>query len=82
MLRTIIAFMERHRSSSRKIRHIDRNRLECRFEKLECRNLLAIDWTNRGTIGDDSDNFEGVYRAANALIAREIVDRAIHDWKQ
>jgi hypothetical protein len=53
----------------------------CRFESLESRTLLAIDWVNRGTLGNDSDDFEEFYGATNAAIARTIVDEAILDWE-
>ncbi len=52
-------------------------------ESLETRSLLAIIlWTDRGDNGGaDTDNFVANYGAANAPIARAIVDRAIDDWE-
>ncbi|MFT3883695.1 MAG: hypothetical protein QM703_29210 [Gemmatales bacterium] len=42
----------------------------------------TITWTNRGVNnGADSDNFTATYGAANAALARAIVDRAIQDWQ-
>ena len=51
-----------------------------RFEELECRRLLAIDWINRGTIGNDQDNFQNLYGLQDAIVARQIIDRAVSDW--
>src|SRR5687768_1044155 len=47
-------------------------------EALEQRVLLAqIVWENRG-----DDNFEAMYGAANAVLARQAVDRAIWEWQR
>jgi hypothetical protein len=46
------------------------------IESLEDRRLFAVDWINQGT-----NNFASIYDAADALIATELVNRAIDDWE-
>lgn len=54
----------------------------CCCEGLEHRVLLSdIEWTNRGSAGDDSDDFAAEY-GLSATLARTIVDRAIADWER
>ena len=49
-------------------------------EVLESRRLFAsIVWTNRGSTGDDADQFEAIY-GSSASTARGIVSQAIADW--
>lgn len=50
-------------------------------ESLEDRRLLSINWYNAGSPGDDADDFESVYGAADAAVARAIVRRAVSDWE-
>jgi hypothetical protein len=51
------------------------------LEALEDRTLLSvIAWTNRGSPGNDSDDFEKYYGAA-ADSARQVVDAAIAYWE-
>lgn len=50
------------------------------IESLERRQLLStINWTNKGSAGSDTDGFNANY-AANATVARAIVQRAVDDW--
>jgi hypothetical protein len=65
-------------------RHVRRKTRVPLLEQLEARQVLStILWTNRGDNGGaDTDNFEAVYGAATAPIARSIVDRAINDWEE
>jgi predicted outer membrane repeat protein len=49
-------------------------RASARFEHLEDRRLLAINWINQST-----SNFD-LYYGANATLATEIVSRAVADW--
>ena len=45
---------------------------------LERRVLLSqIVWENRG-----DDNFDATYGVANAILARQVVDRAIWEWQR
>jgi hypothetical protein len=63
------------RLNSRLRRRTSRSLLS--FETLEDRRLLAaIDWVNRG-----NDDFEMHY-GTEAVVARQIVDRAIRDWEE
>ncbi len=52
-----------------------------RPEQLESRLLLAaIEWTNRGTAGDDSDGFGGLW-GTQAETARGVVDAMLNVWE-
>ena len=46
-----------------------------RVDHLEARTLLTVFWENAG-----NDNFDAAYGAANAQLARDIVNHAIDDW--
>ena len=51
-------------------------------QPLERRMLLStINWTNRGTLTNDTDGFNANY-GANAAVARANVQRAVDDWAQ
>jgi Ca2+-binding RTX toxin-like protein len=64
----------------RPIRRPDRTHLN--LESLEQRDVPStIAWRNRGTVGNDSDNFQAVY-GANAPTARLIVREALDDWAE
>ena len=53
------------------------SRRKCRFELLENRRLLSINWANEF---DAANQFNDTY-GSNALIARQLVNRAIEDWE-
>jgi hypothetical protein len=69
-------------SYSDSARNRQRRGRDCAIECLESRcTLSTINWTNRGAVGSDIDHFQQYYGAAQAAVARQIVDRAIADWQ-
>ncbi len=50
-----------------------------RFETLETRCMLAIDWVN--AVGANAFNSNGVFNSQEEAVAREIINRAIDDWE-
>jgi hypothetical protein len=80
MIHSIIGFLKRQRRPSLKCDSKCRYKRQLRFEHLENRKMLAIAWINQGIPGNDADDFQDVYGAANAVIARQLVNRAIDNW--
>ena len=44
-------------------------------------DTLGIRWANRGSAANDSDGFNGIF-GANAAAARNVVQRAVDDWRR
>ena len=51
-----------------------------RFEALEDRRVLAIDWVNEFGTGGDDPEFDDWF-GAKEVYARQLVNRAIDEWE-
>src|SRR5262245_15663366 len=58
------------------------DQLRPRLENLEDRLVPStLVWNDRGSAGNDSDNFNAVF-GANAAAARLVVDQVLSDWQR